>query len=409
MKKGVLITVFAILVVTACGCTKKQKEIRYGQERSSEFVEAHPVKEYPTLSDAESASGISFTEAPTEWNGYKMTSFQTVGEGIVQITYVSDLGDELRLRKGLFHPEDGFPGVSGDYVPPEYGCLHLADVDIRFKGDSAEEIKVVEWREEKTYNDDEMRSFCILLSNSMREEDIKPLVNEIHEAFLAQYGQSSDHYYDSVTELLKECDENFTEDGFYFEAIQAYEKFLTIPKLHEYAETYGEGFSCPRFSFGYVDEDDVPELFIAYNSYHGSPVYVFSYFDGKVCLIGRFSTYGQVQYATKENRIISSYGNNGYFTTPVSQIVGDKAELVDCAIYGNGVRFYAGYPIPKGLTGAVSDGWEDGKIPHPSDEYAVSEEEYERLYKQMTRSEDSEITHVSYSEMATIRPIYREY
>lgn len=65
------------------------------------------------------------------------------------------------------------------------------------------------------------------------------------------------------------------------------------------------------FGFGYIDEDDIPELFITDGTYHMCEVHVYTYYAGKVCSLGEFGSNGYFCYAEHKNWVQSYYGGWG--------------------------------------------------------------------------------------------------
>jgi len=73
-------------------------------------------------------------------------------------------------------------------------------------------------------------------------------------------------------------------------------------------------FDTLRFGLALIDNDDLPELLIAEDSYHGSMVKVIFYNGGDLKEAGSFGSYGGFSYIKMENHIMSFYMNNGIRT-----------------------------------------------------------------------------------------------
>ena len=68
-----------------------------------------------------------------------------------------------------------------------------------------------------------------------------------------------------------------------------------------------------RFALGYIDEDDIPELFVCYGNAHVDRVYVYQIKDDALLYIGNFGETGRFSYYEKQNMILSSAGGMGVF------------------------------------------------------------------------------------------------
>lgn len=166
------------------------------------------------------------------------------------------------------------------------------------------------------------------------------------------------------------CSNNVKLDD---KVVAAYEQILnnelSNPRYDEKVLHYG---------FGYIDSDDIEELFIIRGTAHIDTVTVYSYdsVNEKAVYIGDFGGFGYCQYVPQENRIISNYGNQGYYYTTVTKINGDcRPELVECYLRngGNKVESYYGFDM-NDFTGAID--WSDYDInqwEHPNEEYFISE------------------------------------
>lgn len=77
------------------------------------------------------------------------------------------------------------------------------------------------------------------------------------------------------------------------------DSYVTI--LMEYQNEY----ESPRFSLTYIDNDDIPEL-VLYSDYYGAgtPVTVYSFYNGSTVEVGKFGTYSELLYGYKSSLIV---------------------------------------------------------------------------------------------------------
>lgn len=145
---------------------------------------------------------------------------------------------------------------------------------------------------------------------------------------------------------------------------------------------YGE--QSINYGFGYVNEDDIPELFLIRGSSHVDTVtiYTFDEITSEGVYVGDFGGWGYCDYVPHENKIISCYGNQGYFYITVSKINDNNApELVDVILRngGNRIESFYGFDL-DGFTGAID--WVDYDINQfkaPDERYLISEEEADQI------------------------------
>ncbi len=220
----------------------------------------------------------------------------------------------------------------------------------------------------------------------------------------------------SISEMFSALDSNYSSGSeLYMEAIHAYEEQINSAKADEISESYGNTGKL-RVSFGYVDEDTLPELFIATDTTHVFGVNVFTYDSEikEVVRIGEFSSFGSMSYVEQKNRIISSYGSNGFYMDMFSAIEQNKSVLVgSVAEYMNLAELYfARYPIPEGADGSNKDsygGLTDGtgpnaaevNFPDPRDvTYIVSKDEHDQIVSVYENFPDEgEVKTVDYDDM----------
>ncbi|MBR6618853.1 MAG: hypothetical protein IKK85_00745 [Clostridia bacterium] len=87
----------------------------------------------------------------------------------------------------------------------------------------------------------------------------------------------------------------------------AYKTFLT-----EKTDDINE--SDISFDLGFVDSDDIPELFVSYGSYHAAKVDVYSFINGEVTLLCNGGEFGNIRYVEKSGYITSYYCGQGAWT-----------------------------------------------------------------------------------------------
>lgn len=101
---------------------------------------------------------------------------------------------------------------------------------------------------------------------------------------------------------------------------KAYWNYLT-----DYVKKSGN--SSDKFSFEYIDEDDVPELVIdGYVGWNSFPVYC--YYNGNVVELGKWGAYGTLVYAYKANLIEGYSMRKGIESFAFSGILDGKTEYV---------------------------------------------------------------------------------
>lgn len=223
----------------------------------------------------------------------------------------------------------------------------------------------------------------------------------------------------SIEELFHLTDAYWSDAAEYQETVKAYEQAIGTKTLEWIKENYHAGCGNAKFMVGYVDEDGLPELFLTYETAHVNGVHVFTYLPNtkEVIRVGEFSSFGGICYTFKKNRILSQYGNHGFFVEFVSMIKEGKPELVDVAITDGGgikhegiVGFY-GFQIPDGVDGSREGfaklGLSELEVPedYPSDEFLISDDEEGRLIRNFMGNPDKgELISVNYDNMYKVQP-----
>lgn len=134
------------------------------------------------------------------------------------------------------------------------------------------------------------------------------------------YTQISDEEYtEPETEPIEEVTQQMTYQKAYSELLNNY-------------DSTSSSFT-PRFCLAYIDEDDVPELFIIEGNSHADGVTMYTYTDDKAVKVGGFSEYGGIDYAPKENLFISTSSGMDMFQSEYYRLNTGNAELI-CSTTG---------------------------------------------------------------------------
>lgn len=152
-----------------------------------------------------------------------------------------------------------------------------------------------------------------------------------------------------------------------------------------------------NFAFGFIDDDDIPELFLCQDTGHVSGIFIYSYNykQDKVYCLGELSSFGNLQYYEKQNMIVSQYGGMGFWYHVYEQIQEDGT-LKTIAISGidgssENFRYYWAYPYLQ------SDGW----IFENYEKYGISEEKFIEREEEFLSEYHDKIT-IDYDDMSEI-------
>ena len=177
------------------------------------------------------------------------------------------------------------------------------------------------------------------------------------------------HLYSSFTDLSKLTDPNWNEDTAYQEALAGYDSFIGENTIAALKENYEYGLGLARFAIAYINEDDIPEVLICFDNRHTCGMHIFTWIpdEKRVVFVGTFSSFGEVLYVEKQNRITSQYGNGGYFFNYISAISANgKPELIRVNLLDGtgrngqtGIICYENLPIPENVAG-ILDGSQQG-------------------------------------------------
>ncbi len=80
---------------------------------------------------------------------------------------------------------------------------------------------------------------------------------------------------------------------------------------------YDETFEQIKYAVGFVDEDNVPELFVTDGDYHAAGTKIFKYLDGEVVYVGEFGESGGFAFTPHMNNIYSFFFNMGAATNTI--------------------------------------------------------------------------------------------
>lgn len=168
---------------------------------------------------------------------------------------------------------------------------------------------------------------------------------------------------------------------------------------------YEEDFYYPqdvRYEFVYIDRDNVPELLLADGNLHASKVSVYAYNEKlkQVEFVASFSSFGELGYVPKKNRVISQYGNHGYYYTVYSEIEDKKVNLEEIVLSDGRKeewKGYVGFTMDEAFTGGFGKLREEELelLPEGTEEYRLTEEAFEKLVRELEKGK----VEISYDEM----------
>ena len=84
-----------------------------------------------------------------------------------------------------------------------------------------------------------------------------------------------------------------------------------------------------RFELGYVDEDEVPELFVGAASFHGAGISIYSYADDQLVFEGTCGSNGSIEYSVKNCIIKSNYMGQGHEVNTFYRLNAGRYEMID--------------------------------------------------------------------------------
>ncbi len=179
----------------------------------------------------------------------------------------------------------------------------------------------------------------------------------------------------------------------------------------------------PYFYIDYIDDDNIPELFIIEGNGHASCVKLYTYIHGEIVKMGDFGEYGSIDYAPKESIFINTYSGMGMFTTEYLRLISGNAEalctlsgvdvdLPESKYYINDVQVSEAECDAKGAE--LNDLVSGFKSIHYEDAYAITEENLSWYLFEQEDAKESGISTPTLSsididvesEVATIRDNY---
>ncbi len=103
----------------------------------------------------------------------------------------------------------------------------------------------------------------------------------------------------------------------------------------DFLRFYISDFSTtPKFQMGYIDEDDIPELFIIDGNGHVNGVKIYTYYNNNVKEVEEFGSYGSMSYAPMKNFFVSSNSGMGAsYNTFYSLHLGNEEVIHDFCLY----------------------------------------------------------------------------
>lgn len=231
--------------------------------------------------------------------------------------------------------------------------------------------------------------------------------------------KKTDESIHSIAQLLEYFDSNWNESEPYQKAVAAYSRSIGKNTMEYLQEEYAGGVGNARMCAAYVDEDDIPELLLSFETIHVFGVHIFTYLpeQDQVVRVGEFGSFGGFSYSYKKNRLSSSYGNHGLYIDYVSQIESDgSVELIDAIISDGGsvargeVAGFYGFSVPEGINGSReafrnlnSDGL-DISIDIHEDDFLITDSEKQRIYLELMActGANDHLINVSYDNMIEI-------
>ena len=198
------------------------------------------------------------------------------------------------------------------------------------------------------------------------QESVDDVSSEPKEQNFTKYDRYEPKTFDSISEMIHLCDTYFSQQltdqedkDIYDKALAAYDREIGTVTAECICEMNTVGsVDRLRYSFGYIDYDTVPEVFVCCSDTGvcGVHIFTYDYREDKVIWVGEYGTRGVLRYAEGKGRMIAQYGNNGFFTdnfievSPFrdSQIIGRTAWY-----YSEGGEIcYARLPFPEGSDGS---------------------------------------------------------
>ena len=142
------------------------------------------------------------------------------------------------------------------------------------------------------------------------------------------------------------------------------------------------------YGYGYVNDDDIPELFLIRGTAHTDTVTIYSYDIQKqvAYYVGDFGGWGYCDYIPTQNSIISCYGNQGFFYIVESGIDTKGKPFIKDVILRNGgnkIESYYGFDL-DGFTGAMPvNEYDINQFEMPGAEFLIDEKRADEIESRM--------------------------
>ena len=187
--------------------------------------------------------------------------------------------------------------------------------------------------------------------------------------------------YPTWSEWLPKYRENVDTDI----ALKALDRYDELLHSEDFIEQIGGwGHRTLSVRVDYLDEDEIPELFIGIGSYfnEGIRILTFSTESLSEVYLGEFSSWGRLTFNRKSNRILSEYTAYGKELKMISEIEGESVKLV-CTYYRDGEKCYRGFPVHEGINGSRVYYNSDfsNMFDYPAEEFGIDAESFEKMLK----------------------------
>ncbi len=163
---------------------------------------------------------------------------------------------------------------------------------------------------------------------------------------------------------------------------EAYAGFLADYRTEDFVGNLGVKYGC-----GYVDEDEIPELFVVQDNAHNATITLYAYRDGEVRKIGDFGSLGSGRYIPYRNILLDHYWGSGADYTTFLRMEGDS--LKPFGYVENEPEDITNYD-PEHLIYLIAKD-------DISDTVEVSKEEYENKYRENAGGNPAAAVEVSYT------------
>lgn len=195
--------------------------------------------------------------------------------------------------------------------------------------------------------------------------------------------------------LLAGCNSDKNEASFYQD--------IFLDK--DYLKLYGQPTSEIRGAFSYITDDEIPELIIADGDYEVARVSVFTIENEQIKYMGTFgSSCGTLKYCERESYVESIYGNHGSYYNIFTSLEDGVAVTGDVFVLqrmDSKAKYYADF-YPDGMTG---DNSFDYLLYSVSEDYEVSEDDYNNRYEALKDLKGGEWKIAEYKTMVNIEEL----